>query len=184
MVKEIVRRLAEKSPYRLGDMKGDLEADLGRELETQALADAVNEAEWHGLAAVKQARKVPSPGGSTETTSPHPSPFRSNRYEREEDRRHVYFLIPEDEQLEELKSTYIIGTRGTGKTTLLKSLFWKERIESPSLQRALKGDLRFDRALPGGLIRSCPNSSSKGWANGLPTRSPNNAICSPLCISI
>ena len=76
------------------------------------------------------------------------SPFRPNRYEMEEDRRHVYFLLPGDlEQLEQLKSSYIVGTRGTGKTTLLMSLSWKERLQSPSLQRALNGDQGFDRYL-------------------------------------
>jgi hypothetical protein len=66
----------------------------------------------------------------------------------EEDRRHVYFLLPGDlEQLELLKSSYIVGTRGTGKTTLLKSLSWKERLQSPSLQRALGGDRGFDQYL-------------------------------------
>jgi hypothetical protein len=78
----------------------------------------------------------------------HPSPFRNNRYEQEEDRRHVYYLLPDDlSQLEQLKSSYIVGTRGTGKTTLLKSLSWRERLESRSLQHALKGDARLDRYL-------------------------------------
>ena len=99
------------------------------------------------------------------------SPFRSNRYELEEDRRHVYFLLPDDlEKLEELKSSYIVGTRGTGKTTLLKSLSWKERLESRSLRQALDGDLRFDRYL--GVYMKLPEYQLRGLGRWLSSAEP------------
>lgn len=102
----------------------------------------------------------------------HQSPFRNNRYELEEDRRHVYFLLSGDlEQLEQLKSNYIVGTRGTGKTTLLKSLSWRERLHSPSLKQALGGDPRFDRYL--GVYLKLPEfqlAQFEEWLTSAPSR--------------
>lgn len=42
-------------------------------------------------------------------------------------------------------STFLIGSRGTGKTTLLKALNWEERIENSSLQQQLEEDLFSQR---------------------------------------
>lgn len=66
-----------------------------------------------------------------------PSPFSLNRFEHEN--KHIYYLLPKlYAQLEERKSAFIIGSRGTGKTTLLNSLSWKERTSNGSLRRALE----------------------------------------------
>ena len=43
-------------------------------------------------------------------------------------------------RLERPIPSYLIGTRGTGKTTLLKALNWKERITNDSLKRQLPAD--------------------------------------------
>lgn len=66
----------------------------------------------------------------------HISPFSQNRYEYEE--QHFYFL-PDGlfSLLETPTPTYLIGTRGTGKTTLLQSLNWRERIANESLRAAV-----------------------------------------------
>ena len=69
------------------------------------------------------------------------SPFSSNRYEYE--REHVYYL---DAELlhsvlgHEPKPVYLIGARGTGKTTLLMSLEWRERMTNNSLRSQLGSD--------------------------------------------
>ena len=55
------------------------------------------------------------------------NPFQYIRYEYEQ--RHIYFLPPKIlTRIEQQKPIYILGTRGTGKTTLLKALEWKERL--------------------------------------------------------
>jgi len=64
-------------------------------------------------------------------------PFSQARWEH--DSEHLFFL-PRGQflWLEQAKPTYLVGTRGTGKTTLLKALNWKERLENRSLQRQLR----------------------------------------------
>lgn len=65
------------------------------------------------------------------------SPFASKRYEYSGN--HVYYIPPDVfRQLEQPIPTYLIGTRGTGKTTLLKALSWNERLYNRSLQAQLK----------------------------------------------
>ena len=73
--------------------------------------------------------------GSTLMTSP-PSPFSQKRFEHAG--YHVYFL-PQNalEQLERQRPAYLVGSRGTGKTTLLKALSWQERLHSASLRAQL-----------------------------------------------
>ena len=68
-------------------------------------------------------------------------PFSQARWELEG--LHLFHLPRQRfSRLEEPKPTYIIGTRGTGKTTLLKSLNWELRLTNNSLRdqlRALTG---------------------------------------------
>ncbi len=60
------------------------------------------------------------------------SPFLQDRFEYE--RTHLYYLPrPLFDELEEPKPAYVIGSRGTGKTTLLKALNWAERLNNLSL---------------------------------------------------
>lgn len=67
------------------------------------------------------------------------SPFTTSRFEYES--RHVYYLPSElFLQLEEAKPVYLIGSRGTGKTTLLKALNWDERLHNSTLKRQLDGN--------------------------------------------
>ena len=67
------------------------------------------------------------------------NPFSENRFEY--DTKHLYYL-PESiyRRLEQHRPVYLIGTRGTGKTTFLKSMSWEERATNPNLQNAIKGD--------------------------------------------
>jgi energy-coupling factor transporter ATP-binding protein EcfA2 len=66
------------------------------------------------------------------------SPFSYTRYEYEG--RHLYF-VPDDlrRQLERSVPLFIIGSRGTGKTTLLRYLNWHERVHNTELRSQLEG---------------------------------------------
>lgn len=64
------------------------------------------------------------------------SPFSLNRFELEQ--AHLYFLPKRVFSiLEAKKSVFLLGSRGTGKTTLMKALNWNEQITNPSLIKAL-----------------------------------------------
>jgi hypothetical protein len=64
------------------------------------------------------------------------SPFTQNRFEYK--KKNLYFL-PEDQfnEIQTAGSVYIVGSRGTGKTTLLKALNWNERRINESLKSEL-----------------------------------------------
>jgi hypothetical protein len=64
------------------------------------------------------------------------SPFTTIRFEYEP--KHLYYLPPSVfSLLEAPQPTYIVGSRGTGKTTLLRALHWEERLTNASLQRQI-----------------------------------------------
>ena len=64
------------------------------------------------------------------------SPFSDTRFEYEI--KHLYYL-QEDlySTLQRTKPCYLIGSRGTGKTTLLRSLSWRERLNNEGLRKQL-----------------------------------------------
>jgi hypothetical protein len=64
------------------------------------------------------------------------NPFETIRWE--EDREHLFWLPPFFEKLERNRCAYLIGTRGAGKTTILKALDWKQRLTNKSLQMQVK----------------------------------------------
>jgi hypothetical protein len=65
------------------------------------------------------------------------SPFTLARFEYEQE--HLYFLQKRlFGRLELRKPIYLVGSRGTGKTTLLKALSWSERLSNTSLARQVK----------------------------------------------
>jgi hypothetical protein len=70
------------------------------------------------------------------------NPFRPTRWEHHTDGRPLIWFTEEAEVLAAEKSTYVYGTRGTGKTTLLKGICWEDLCfnESLRIQRRL-GDL-------------------------------------------
>lgn len=67
------------------------------------------------------------------------NPFRPTRWEHHVDGRPLIWFTEEAEELSAEKSTYIHGTRGTGKTTLLKGICWEDLCfnESLRMQRRL-----------------------------------------------
>lgn len=83
------------------------------------------------------------------------SPFSMDRFER--DRPHLYHLPAHIlDALERAKSAYVIGSRGTGKTTFLNALNWEERVSNPGLEAALGGDPFSDRFV--GVYVNIPRS--------------------------
>jgi len=71
-------------------------------------------------------------------------PFSTSRFELEG--RHLFYIHPSTlTTLENDKPIYLEGARGTGKTTLLQALNWKEQLQNKSLHSALdKLDSRRD----------------------------------------
>jgi len=66
------------------------------------------------------------------------SPFSAKRYEYAGS--HTYYIPPKAfGLLEQPIPTFLVGTRGTGKTTLLRALSWDERLYNVSLHRQLDG---------------------------------------------
>lgn len=64
------------------------------------------------------------------------SPFAANRFEYRP--RNLFYLQKVIfSQLEAPMPSFLVGTRGTGKTTMLKALNWKERIENEHLRQQL-----------------------------------------------
>lgn len=62
------------------------------------------------------------------------NPFRPTRWEHHTDGRPLIWFTEEAEELAADKSTYIHGTRGTGKTTLLKGICWEDLCYNESLR--------------------------------------------------
>ncbi len=68
-----------------------------------------------------------------------PAVFSASRFEHEG--QHIYFLQKKLlEYIRVRKPIYLIGTRGTGKTTLMNALYWKERLYNGELKKQLDGD--------------------------------------------
>ena len=65
------------------------------------------------------------------------SPFTLHRFEHQQEQLISYLLLVS--LLEQPKSLFIIGSRGTGKTTLLQALNWREQLFNEALQRKLAG---------------------------------------------
>lgn len=66
------------------------------------------------------------------------SPFELNRWENE-DARHFYFLDTSEYRKirDSRKHCFVVGHRGTGKTSLLKALDWRERVSNETLAGVL-----------------------------------------------
>ncbi len=71
------------------------------------------------------------------------NPFRPTRWEHHSDGLPLIWFTPTADQLSGDKSAYVYGSRGSGKTSLLRSICWEDLLTNPSLklQRSL-GDSR------------------------------------------
>lgn len=66
------------------------------------------------------------------------NPFRPTRFEHHE--HPLIWISPNVKLLERLKSFYVAGTRGSGKTSLLKALNWRERLHNRTVADQLGDD--------------------------------------------
>jgi len=72
------------------------------------------------------------------------NPFEGQRWEQ--DAEHIIYLPEIFTELEKRQDLYVIGSRGTGKTTFLKALNWKTRVENRSIHAQIEnGNLFNDR---------------------------------------
>jgi energy-coupling factor transporter ATP-binding protein EcfA2 len=77
----------------------------------------------------------------TAIVAPRVSPFSTGKWEYEST-RHFYHLDSHEYRtlVSMEKHVFVIGHRGTGKTTLLKAIDWRERLADKNLQVALNGE--------------------------------------------
>jgi hypothetical protein len=89
-----------------------------------------------------------------------------NRFELETS-HNLYYLPPDVfPLLEASKSTYLVGSRGTGKTTLMKALSWEEQLSNPFLREQLTGNIATRRYI--GLYLRAPTHQSVSFSKWMP----------------
>lgn len=71
------------------------------------------------------------------------NPFEGQRWEQ--DMEHIIYLPKIFDELEKKQDLYLVGSRGTGKTTLLKALNWKTRVQNPSIHMQINEDELFEK---------------------------------------
>lgn len=89
------------------------------------------------------------------------SPFQYMRWESDEE--NIIWLPPEFSEWESKRSVYITGSRGTGKTTLLKGLEWEQRLVNESLKNQLGSNPFEKRCI--GVYLNMPNFVSRHFVN-------------------
>lgn len=78
-------------------------------------------------------------------SKPRFNPFQPNRFEHAN--RPIIWLSPTATELEGAQNVFVEGTRGSGKTSLLASLHWQQRLENETLNVQLEGNGGFRRFL-------------------------------------
>lgn len=98
------------------------------------------------------------------------SPFSTARFEYESE--NLYYL-PDDlvTKMEIFVPQFLIGSRGTGKTTFLRALWWKERLHNNSLKEALGSRGLFDKFI--GLYLKLPTIQIGAFASWSPDILPD-----------
>ncbi len=72
------------------------------------------------------------------------NPFEGRRWEQ--DTENIIYLPKIFAELEKRQDLYVIGSRGTGKTTFLKALNWETRVKNRSIHKQIEnGDLFKDK---------------------------------------
>lgn len=89
----------------------------------------------------------------TQSFLPHDNPFYLNKVEYEE--KPLFWLPNDFSELEGNKPIYIVGSRGVGKTTLLRALNWEDRIYNDSLKESIleTGNKPFSKKIIGIYFR-------------------------------
>jgi energy-coupling factor transporter ATP-binding protein EcfA2 len=69
------------------------------------------------------------------------NPFEGQRWEQ--DTTNIIYLPEIFAELEKRQDLYLVGSRGTGKTTFLNALNWEIRLNNPSIHKQIKKDEVF-----------------------------------------
>jgi len=80
------------------------------------------------------------------------NPFEGQRWEQ--DAEHIIYLPEIFAELEKRQDLYIVGSRGTGKTTFLKALNWKTRVENRSIHAQIENGDFFNNKYIGIYINA------------------------------
>lgn len=99
--------------------------------------------------------------------NPPKSPFQYNRWES--DIYHLIWIPAQFYEWEKKRSIYISGSRGTGKTTLLRAFEWKQRLENESLKSQLAENPFSNRYI--GVYLSMPDFVTEAFKNWPPKES-------------
>ena len=99
------------------------------------------------------------------------SPFLYHKWEDEKD--HFIWLPPEFSEWEGKKSIYILGSRGTGKTTLLQGFVYSQRFKNESLRQQLKGEDPFKKGYIG-IYLSMPDYITSQFSEWPPIKPDQN----------
>ncbi|MEL4304377.1 hypothetical protein [Methanococcoides sp. LMO-2] len=94
----------------------------------------------------------------------HQSPFQYNRWES--DTEHLIWIPERLSEWEKKRSIYISGSRGTGKTTLLRAFEWKQRLHNESLKSQLDKHPFSNRYI--GVYLSMPDFITNHFRNWPP----------------
>lgn len=66
------------------------------------------------------------------------NPFKPARFEHED--HHIIWMSPQIKQLYGKQTFYLFGTRGSGKTSMLKALNWYERLNNASVLQQIRDE--------------------------------------------
>ena len=80
------------------------------------------------------------------------NPFEGQRWEQ--DSENIIYLPEIFTELEKRQDLYLVGSRGTGKTTFLKALNWKTRLKNPSIHMQIKKEELFKKKYIGIYINA------------------------------
>lgn len=96
------------------------------------------------------------------------SPFQYNRWETDDE--HIIWLPSEFSEWERKRCVYFTGSRGTGKTTLLRGFEWHERLKNSSLRAQVNAN-PFEKCYVG-VYLNMPDYVTKHFINW-PSQSDN-----------
>lgn len=96
------------------------------------------------------------------------SPFQDFRWET--DRDHIIWIPPEFSEWEGKKSVYITGSRGTGKTTLLRGFEWSQRLYNDSIKKQLVNSVNPFEKKYVGIYLNIPDYVTSNFLNWPPIK--------------
>lgn len=93
------------------------------------------------------------------------NPFEGQRWEQ--DSENIIYLPEIFVEFEKRQDLYLVGSRGTGKTTFLSALNWKTRLENPSIHMQMEKEYLFKEKYIGIYINAMSFSNTIFETNGI-----------------